>query len=254
MIDTTIDQLRQAIGMGIRKNKYLVQIPLSNPTGSGKLLNILCQATSLPERSNSSVSIFMAGRKYNVRGETEFPGTYDITVVDDKNATLRKEFDKWLNSVDNTSKGQQHISGEGKANVETFTETELTTYESKYQHDVKIWQLDMFGNKIYGYVLQNCFPTSLGAIELGDASDSGLSEFSVSLTYSEMIPIISTEITESESSKFTPLSLNSSSNSYAPDRDFSNDYLNSNKTNRILLPTEAYPQLPDNSGDLGSLK
>ena len=241
MAKTTIEQLRQIVGMGVRKNKYLIQVPLSGKTGSGSLLNILCQATALPERSNSSTSFYMAGRKYNVRGETEFPGTYDITVIDDLNATLRKEFDKWLNSVDNTSRGYQHVSGDGAANVEVFSGNELSTYESRYQYDIKVWQLDVNGNKIYGYMLQNCFPTSLGSIELSDEADNGLSEFSVSLTYSEMIPIITIEDEYTDPKYTSPGTLNNSSNNYAnPDAwnpEWDNDF-----SQETELPPEAYAQ------------
>ena len=241
MAKTTIEQLRQIVGMGVRKNKYLIQVPLSGKTGSGSLLNILCQATALPERSNSSTSFYMAGRKYNVRGETEFPGTYDITVIDDLNATLRKEFDKWLNSVDNTSRGYQHVSGDGAANVEVFSGNELSTYESRYQYDIKVWQLDVNGNKIYGYMLQNCFPTSLGSVELSDEADNGLSEFSVSLTYSEMIPIITIEDEYTDPKYTSPGALNNSSNNYA-NVDAWNPEWDNDFSQETELPPEAYAQ------------
>jgi hypothetical protein len=189
----TLSDIKKNMGEqgGLRKNKYLLEVPLNSViTGYGEKLNVLCQATSLPERSNSSVSIYKTGRKYNIRGETEYQSTYDISLIDDSDMNLRREFDAWLFSVDNSNRNTKpDVNGEGTPFI-TGYEDEFDFLLSKYQVDVKIWQLDAVGLPVYGYLLQNCFPTSLGAVELGDDQQSQLSEFSVTLTYSEMVPIV----------------------------------------------------------------
>ena len=55
--------------------------------------------------------------------------------------------------------------------------------------DINIWQLDGQNNKVYGYKLQNAFPTSLGTVTLDDGEENTLSEFSIVFGYSEFIPI-----------------------------------------------------------------
>ena len=191
----TIQDLKKNLGdsLGLRKNKYLLEVPLSTATtGYGNQLNVLCQATSLPERNMSTTSVYMTGRKYNVRGETEYQGTYEISLVDDSSMNLRKEFDSWMFSVDNsnnsTSDNMNNPSGDGLPYIQPLN-AGLFNLNNSYQADIKIWQLDANGNPVYGYALQNAFPSSIGTVELDDSNQSEMSQFSVTLTYSEMIPI-----------------------------------------------------------------
>jgi len=202
-------------GLGLRKSKYLLEVPV--PGSNGKKLNILCRATSLPERTISTTSVFHLGRKYNMRAETTFAGLYNISVVDDSQMSLRQLFDNWLYLVDQTkpknssligklgsgvSKLMESVDGLVKAanTLKTSFETDsgmsfmINAFEGTsghpiYQTDINIWQLGNNGEKVYGYKLQNAYPTTLGTVEL-DASDTGtLSEFSIDFTYSEFIPI-----------------------------------------------------------------
>lgn len=189
----TIQDLKKNLGdsLGARKNKYLIEIPFPDTSGFGRIVNILCMSTALPERNNSSTSIYMTGRKYNLRGETEYPGTYDISVTDTGDMKLRKDFDAWLNSVDNTNiLSSEYVSGEGQPYIKTLSDFSINNIENNYQTDIKVWQLDTSGYPVYGYLLQNAFPTSLGAVELSDDAADSLLDFSVTLTYSEMIPLV----------------------------------------------------------------
>ena len=189
----TIQDLKKNLGdsLGARKNKYLIEIPFPDTSGFGRIVNILCMSTALPERNNSSTSIYMTGRKYNLRGETEYPGTYDISMTDTSDMKLRKDFDAWLNSVDNTNiLSSEYVSGEGQPLIKTLSDFSINNIENNYQTDIKIWQLDTNGYPQYGYLLQNAFPTSLGAVELADDAADSLLDFSVTITYSEMIPLV----------------------------------------------------------------
>jgi len=98
----TISDLKKAMGpgLGLRKSKYLVHIPIDN---NGNQINILCRSTSLPERTLDVQTMYHLGRKYTVRAETNFSEEYSISIIDDSTMQLRKLFDKWLNTVDDTS-------------------------------------------------------------------------------------------------------------------------------------------------------
>lgn len=217
MFKTTISDLKKNLGsgLGLRKNRYLIEVPV--PGSEGQKLNILCMATSLPERTIGTIDVYSKGRKYKVRGETEFPGTYNISIMDDSDMSIRKLFDAWADLVDQTAPREDGILGvlgnnaKGLAGSISGLINAANTFKSAfsvdnglsfvlnaftgtyaaplYQTEVNIWQLDQNGNKVYGYQLQNAYPISVGTVELDDGEENTMSEFSIDFAYSEFIPL-----------------------------------------------------------------
>lgn len=218
----TINELRKHLGpgLGLRKNKYMLELPV--PTVSGESLNILCQSAGLPERNISTTDLWHKGRKYTVRGETDFVGEYEISIVDDDKMTVRQLFDGWLKSIDNSRPSPNDsllgasfeaispgLIGElssgvallgsiknvvsSSENLANFAVSQLDSSQglagASYQVDVNIWQLDSNNNTIYGYKLQNAFPKSIGIVTLDDGEENTMSEFSVTMAFSEFIPL-----------------------------------------------------------------
>lgn len=222
----TISDLKKELGpgLGLRKNKYMIEIPV--PGVEGRKINILCRSTSLPERIIQTTDAYYKGRRYKMRAETDFPGTYSISILDDSDMSIRQVFDAWLTLVDNTKPKDDGILGvignnatelgDAISGVINAFNTLKSSFEVddglsfllngitgnygsvNYQTTVNIWQLDNLNNKVYGYQLQNAFPTTVGTVELDDSDENTLSEFSVEFTYSEFIPLKNTnrEITE----------------------------------------------------------
>lgn len=207
-------------GLGLRKNRYMLELPV--PTVNGETLNILCQSAGLPERSINSTEMWHKGRRYTVRGETDFIGEFEISIVDDSGMAIRQLFDNWLKLVDNTRPDPNgsllgasfeelapglldEISAGVKA-ANTIKNTldspqQLTNFVvglmdpnnavpgASYQVDVNIWQAGRQNENVYGYKLQNAFPKSIGIVTLDDGDENTLSEFSVTLAFSEFIPL-----------------------------------------------------------------
>ena len=188
----TITDLKKQLGpgLGLRTNKYLLEIPVNGQ--SGEKINILCRSTSLPERNIDTVTMMYRGRRHNLRAETQFPGTYEISVVDDSNMELRKMFDRWLNAVDTVpgSENSPLSDGEYSVNSSQYSEVQRGNARKSYQLDVNIWQLDANNQPVYGYVMKGAFPSSLGTVTLEDNDDSTMSEFSITITYSETLPVM----------------------------------------------------------------
>lgn len=215
-----ITDLKKALGpgLGLRKNRFLMELPI--PGIEGRTMNILCRSAGLPERNIHTTAYWHKGRIYNVRGETDYVGDYEISIVDDSDMRIRKVFDKWLKQVDNSKPANAGILGASfeqampgfLANVESGIETANQVKNlvndpgqavdwfigvldgsngklPKYQTDINIWQLGNSDNKIYGYKLQNAFPKSMGIVTLDDGEENTLSEFSVNLCFSEFIPL-----------------------------------------------------------------
>jgi len=210
-------------GLGLRKNKYLLEIPM--PGIDGSTINVLCRSTGLPERNITTTEVFHKGRKCNLRGETDYIGTFEISILDDSNMNIRKKFDSWITHVDNsrinsdTFSGSSYESGVGEAlsliqsgisvanKIDEITKTNESLTNAvggfflgvldgsqaapvaKYQTDINVWQLNASEDKIYGYKLQNAFPSSIGIVTLDDGAANELSEFSVVFTFSEFITL-----------------------------------------------------------------
>lgn len=216
----TIRDLKKHLGpgLGLRKNRYLIEIPI--PGIEGQTLNVLCRSAGLPERNISTNTVWHMGRRYTVRGETDYIGEYEISIVDDSDMQIRKMFDTWMKQVDNTKPKNLGVIGasfeEGakgflsnvKSLVKVGNEVKNLVKNPKqiinwfigalngengtmpqYQTDINIWQLGPIDNKVYGYKLQNAFPKSIGIVTLEDDNPDTLSEFSVVFGFSEFEPL-----------------------------------------------------------------
>lgn len=186
----SINDLKKHLGpgLGLRKNRYLVEIPA--PTNNGETINMLCQSAGLPERNITTTDVWHKGRRYQVRGETDFIGEYEISIIDDDKMKIRQMFDDWMKKVDNTKPN----GGGGGASFESNGSDNPPT--ASYQADINIWQMDnpspqgsVDSQKIYGYKLQNAFPKQVGIVTLEDNEENTLSEFSVTFAFSEFIPL-----------------------------------------------------------------
>ena len=219
----TINDLKKHLGpgLGLRKNKYLLEIPL--PGIEGAKINVLARSAGFPERNITTTNLFHKGRQYNVRGETDYGSTYEVSIVDDSNMDIRRKFDDWLKLVDDPKPKNAGIfsgssyeadtgaaldiirSGLGVANeIKRTTKNPiqelgnfflgsvdegLAAAAARYQTDINVWQLAANGQTVYGYKLQNAFPSQIGIVTLDDANPNTLSEFSINFTFSEFIPL-----------------------------------------------------------------
>ena len=213
----TLSDIKKQLGpgLGLKVNKYLIEMPM--PGVQGKKLAILCQSTALPEHNIDSIDIYSKGRRFKIRGETNFQGTYTINIIDDSEMKIRSMFDAWLRLVDNTKPKQNGVLGmfgsqfnealeavSGVIQAANSLKSQIdfdggmsfltgailgTPSAPSYQADINVWQLSKQNTKVYGYKLQNAWPTEVGAVELDDSNEAQLSQFSVTFAYSELEPI-----------------------------------------------------------------
>ncbi len=190
-VSFTISDLKKQLGpgLGLRSNKYLIEIPIQG--SDGEKFNVLCRASSLPERSIDTGTIYHRGRRFNVRCETNYASTYEVSLVDDSGMELRRMFDRWMNAVDNTKLNSDSPLSDGEyvVNVDMLGEVQRGFGKHTYQLPINIWQLDNNNQKVYGYVLEDAFPSNIGTVTLDDKDENTLSEFSIVFTYSESVPI-----------------------------------------------------------------
>lgn len=215
----TITDLKKQLGpgLGLRKNKYLLEIPI--PGVEGAKINVLARSAGLPERTIRTTQMFHKGRVYNVRGETDYGSTYEVSILDDSEMNIRKKLDIWMKQIDNSKKvgglasyetGLSDVLGVIKSGIQLGNQIKNIIENpkemiggfflgaidpgqgssvAKYQTDINVWQLTNGGQKVYGYKLQNAFPQQIGIVTLDDGDENTLSEFSITFAFSEFLPL-----------------------------------------------------------------
>jgi len=192
-------------GLGLRTNKYLIEIPASSDMS--KKMAVLAQGAELPARRVGVIDIKTKGRNYKIRGETEIDGTLEVTFIDDSNASLRKYFDQLLTKVDDTTPSNLIAGGSAFSNVDSYSILGLTNSTQSYQFEINVYQLSQDGKKVYGYVLQNAWISSIGATTFSDSEMDTLSSFQVTFSFSDFEPITynSSSLLTSINNTFTSL-------------------------------------------------
>lgn len=199
--------------IGSRNNRYVLEldVPIANSPDISTL-NILCQATSFPTKSMSVANVYRFGRKYNLRGEVNYGDSWTLTFVEDSDMSVRKILETWHIDIDDSA-----IQGTGLSNVYTNPRSRVRSNQTldnreqgyrdgswfnnlpesfrpslpNYQTDIRVYQLDLVGNKVMGYLMQNAFVSEIQAIEYADDFENQLTKVSVTFTYSEFLPLMS---------------------------------------------------------------
>ena len=200
----TINDLKKKLGGGLSTNKYLLELTSPIFSMDSATLNTLCKSARFPERSIATTEMWRYGRKYNLRGETQYGDKLVLTFLDDDKATVRAFFDEWLELVDDSGvsdlidiasfeKLASTIKGITNGGFGDFAKSILdrdsASALAEYQSNLNVWALNSKREKVYGYKLQNCYPTSVGEVAFSDDSENKLVEFDVTFTFSEFLPI-----------------------------------------------------------------
>ena len=173
---TTINDLMLEMHGGLRRNRYQILVDPPGNFISSQKLNILCKGTSFPNRTIQSAEVSHYGRKYYLRGETNYGNTITFTFYDDANMNLRRTFDYWMSYIDDSRKTGQSAPMTNKVT-------------NDYMRDLEVWQLDNNQKQLYGYTIYDAFPEDLGDITYsGDETDTVV-EFNVNFKFSEFAPI-----------------------------------------------------------------
>ena len=67
--------------------------------------------------------------------------------------------------------------------INNMTDGEGLTNPADYQVDLFVDQLDRNGTTLKSYTLRGCFPTGIGAIDLGYDTNDAIEEFTVEWNY-----------------------------------------------------------------------
>ena len=164
------DALRQRLQWGSRPNKYLLKMT----TAPGISVNndeviAFCKGASVPSREMGVAEVWIQGRKIPIPGDAQFAGTWDLTFYNDQNHNLRKQFEQWIEFMDSYSEHRREFSG--------------TSY---WADKMTISQLDAQNQLVENatWEFYHVFPSAISAVDFGADSNDTVSEFTLTLTYS----------------------------------------------------------------------
>lgn len=182
-------RLQYDIAGGHYGNEYDVEINLpwglddavSYPRGAGiggmfdlstpsMKMNVLCKGVTLPGATMSTSEFFYRGMKYQVIGEEDNAGEFDMEFYNDKDLTTRRFFENWMKAMRDRHSGTEEtdevIYG-GNITVTTMAKGALITSGTKVQ-----------------YNFDGAFPIKISELQLDGTNTSELTTTTVTLAYS----------------------------------------------------------------------
>lgn len=169
-----INSFRVKLGAGgARPNQFLVT--LNYPAGVGAPAgdtSLLVNAASLPGSDVGPTVVYYRGRAVKLAGEREF-APWTITVINDSEMTLRKQFERWSDLMNNRTNNGGVIT------------------PADYFADLYVSQLDRNDKVMRTYKIFNAWPDKVSEVSLAYGQNDMISEFNVTFQYShwEVTPL-----------------------------------------------------------------
>ena len=156
-------------GGGARANQF--RVILSTPGAIATGLDaagdaFLIKASSLPGQTITEVPVPFRGRTLYIAGDREFE-TWTTTVINETDFRIRNGIERWMSGINDLETSQGF--------------TDPASYYAQLQVD----QLDRDNNILKSYVLKNCWPTAVSAIELSYDTVSEVETFDVTWRYTD---------------------------------------------------------------------
>jgi len=155
-------------GGGARANQFRVIMNApgfaGNLAGTTQQTSFLVRTASLPGQTITEIPINFRGRQLFLAGDRTFE-TWTTTVFNDTNFAIRNGIESWMNAIND------------------LTETTGLNDVRVYTSDLQVEQLDRGDQVLKSYVLKNCWPTAVGAIELNMDTVSEIETFDITWRY-----------------------------------------------------------------------
>lgn len=172
MASGKLQELKTALAMGARGNKY--KIMLAAPVGpqDDMLIDTVGKGGAIPAKTIGQIEVWTQGRKLVVAGDATFENAWNLTFWNTQDLALHDAFDKWLLFIDDV---EAHSRG-ANDHISYMTET------------AKIEQLNTTDNSVMAtYEFRNLWPTGISAIDMADDQQDTITEFSVDFAYSHWV-------------------------------------------------------------------
>ena len=165
------DSKANLLGGGARANQCRVTI--TPPPGIAMGLDVrrtsfLVTAAALPAIEMNFFEVPFRGRVIHYPGDRPAPGDWNTTFYNDTDFMIKTAMERWSNGIND------------------FAENTGTSRPADYQTDLQVEQLDRDDTILKTYILRNCFPVSIGAIELSNDAVDAIETFTVNWKYTHL--------------------------------------------------------------------
>ena len=159
------------LGGGARANQFRVTI--TPPPGIAIGLDVrrtsfLVTAAALPAIEMNFFEVPFRGRVIHYPGDRPAPGDWNTTFYNDTDFMIKTAMERWSNGIND------------------FAENTGTSSPADYQTDLQVEQLDRDDTILKTYILRNCFPVSIDAIDLSNDAVDAIETFSVNWKYTHL--------------------------------------------------------------------
>ena len=152
----------QLVGQGARPNLFEVTIPFPDAISRevSQKMTFMCKASNLPGGEIAAVEVPYFGRNIKLAGNRTF-AEWSTTVINDEDFSVHSGMVNWMNLINGHS-----------SNIQSVPNTD-------YQADATVRQFKKDGSLAKEVKIVNCWPSSLGQIELAWDSNDTIEEFEV---------------------------------------------------------------------------
>lgn len=133
---------------------------LNKNLNSNNAISIACNSAQLPG-SNLQVDYNYVLNRHIAKAYDTQPVSF--TFYSDEYYSQRRFFESWFNTVINVN--------------------QTLNFHDEYVSDLRIYQLDRKGNKTYGVILYDAFPTTVAPVDLSTEQDNSIVRINVTITY-----------------------------------------------------------------------
>lgn len=152
-------------GGGARPNLFRATLLLSGGPQLPEKTEFLCKSASIPAADIGTIAVPFRGREIKVAGDRTFQ-PWNITVINDTDFAVRGVFEAWMSSPLNT-----HVTNVGNQRP------------AVYKSQMKVAQLDKFGETIRTYNFIGCWCQNLSEIALDYGTSNTIEEFTAVIEY-----------------------------------------------------------------------
>jgi len=159
------------IGGGARANQF--RITITPPPGIAIGLDVrrtsfLVSAAAIPAIEMAFIGVPFRGRNIQYPGDRADPADWTVTFYNDTDFMIRNAMERWQNGINDFANNTGVIS------------------PSDFQTDLQVEQLDRDDTILKTYILRNCFPVSIDAIDLSNDAVDAIETFAVNWKYTHL--------------------------------------------------------------------
>ena len=155
----------QLVDGGARANLFKIILNFPGYAGGNvEKASFMCRAGQIPGATIGVVEVPFRGRILKMAGDRTFED-WTVSIYNDNDFDVHSAFVRWHNGMNGFE-----------------TNTGFTNPE-QYFADLRVQQLDREENVVKEFIIEDAFPSSLGAIDLNYDQQTAIEQFDVTFSY-----------------------------------------------------------------------